>query len=82
MSILIALIELYFLLIFAAIVFRVLGDILGSIPSFKRVAPEEDEECEHWELDHGVCMDCGEDQTEWIMAAAYDRAKDFRKYGH
>lgn len=37
--------------------------------------------CLHEELDHGVCCDCGEDRTEHMMAAAYDRAKDIRKYG-
>lgn len=31
--------------------------------------------CEHEELDHGVCMDCGDDQTEELMAKAYDRMK-------
>lgn len=33
-------------------------------------------DCEHFETDHGVCLDCGEDQTEWLAMAAYDRAKD------
>lgn len=37
--------------------------------------------CDHAELDHGVCCDCGADRTEWLMARAYDRAKDSRKYG-
>lgn len=37
--------------------------------------------CEHDELDCGHCLDCGADRTEDMMAAAYDRAKDARKYG-
>jgi hypothetical protein len=37
--------------------------------------------CEHGEFDHGICMDCGLDCTEEMAAAAYDRAKDFQKYG-
>ena len=27
------------------------------------------------------CLDCGENHTEDVMAAAYDYAKDLRKYG-
>ena len=37
--------------------------------------------CEHGDMDHGLCLDCGEDRTEDMMAAAYDRAKDSKKYG-
>lgn len=45
--------------------------------------PECDEEtcqacCEHSELDHGVCMDCGSDRNEWIGAARYDSYKASR----
>lgn len=32
--------------------------------------------CEHAELDHGICMDCGIDRTEDLMAKAYDYFKD------
>ncbi len=32
--------------------------------------------CEHQDLDCGHCLDCGSDRTEWLMMAAYDRAKD------
>lgn len=37
--------------------------------------------CEHGDMDDGQCLDCGADRTEDLMAAAYDRAKDARKYG-
>lgn len=37
--------------------------------------------CEHQDMDVGQCMDCGADRTEEMSAMAYDRAKDFRKYG-
>lgn len=41
-----------------------------------------EEECEHLDIDHkNQCLDCGADLTEDIMSAAYDRAKDLRKYG-
>jgi hypothetical protein len=32
--------------------------------------------CEHADMDCGQCLDCGEDLTEWLACAAYDRAKD------
>lgn len=35
-------------------------------------------DCEHQETDHGICLDCGEDQTEWLSMAAYDNAKNER----
>lgn len=41
----------------------------------------DQKECEHMDKDGFVCLDCGKDLTEDIMAAAYDRAKDLRKYG-
>lgn len=39
--------------------------------------------CEHDDicLDERCCLICGKDMTEHLMAAAYDRAKDRRKYG-
>ena len=39
--------------------------------------------CEHeFDADEGyTCLGCGLDGSEDVMAAAYDRAKDFRKYG-
>ncbi len=37
--------------------------------------------CAHDSTDHGFCCDCGADRTEAMMSAAYDRAKDIRKYG-
>lgn len=44
-------------------------------------ASDCEECCDHHELDHFVCMDCGKDLTEQKMSDAYDRAKDIRKYG-
>jgi hypothetical protein len=44
--------------------------------------PCDDSECQmccmHNEHDHGVCIDCGLDQTEDFAARAYDDAKDAR----
>jgi hypothetical protein len=37
--------------------------------------------CDHLDMDEGYCLDCGKDRTEELSALAYDRAKDFRKYG-
>jgi len=39
--------------------------------------------CEHSDVcsDERGCLICGKDMTEEIMSAAYDRAKDIRKYG-
>jgi hypothetical protein len=31
--------------------------------------------CEHGDMDGGQCLDCGQDRTEDMMAAAYDRSK-------
>lgn len=31
--------------------------------------------CEHAEHDHGICLDCGQDNYEDIAARAYDSAK-------
>ena len=31
---------------------------------------DDEEECIHWEHDHGVCMECGEDITESLAGAA------------
>jgi hypothetical protein len=36
--------------------------------------------CQHEELDHGTCMNCGEDRSEWASMAAYDDYKSAR-YG-
>lgn len=37
--------------------------------------------CEHGDMDEGYCLDCGADRTEELSALAYDRYKDFMKYG-
>lgn len=42
---------------------------------------EDQDECEHSDKDKGICLDCGLDLREDIMARAYDDAKDRRKYG-
>lgn len=44
---------------------------------------EDEDTCEHdFDPDEGFhCMNCGKDGTEEVMSRAYDRAKDFRKYG-
>lgn len=47
----------------------------------KLVKLAEGEECEHQDMEEGHCLDCGLDRTEELSALAYDRAKDFRKYG-
>lgn len=41
-------------------------------------------DCEHLDIDQDerCCLDCGADLTEELMARAYDRAKDARKYGN
>ena len=42
---------------------------------------EDEGPCEHTDVcqDERVCLDCGEDMTERLMAAAYDRAKGRRQ---
>lgn len=39
--------------------------------------------CEHEpDADEGfMCLNCGKECAEDVMSAAYDRAKDIRKYG-
>lgn len=39
--------------------------------------------CAHdFDPDEGnICLNCGTDGSERVMSAAYDRAKDIRKYG-
>lgn len=39
--------------------------------------------CDHSDVCHDemVCLICGKDMAEDLLSAAYDRAKDFRKYG-
>ena len=37
--------------------------------------------CPHDDLDHCICLACERDLSETIFSRAYDRAKDFRKYG-
>lgn len=37
--------------------------------------------CEHGDTDNHCCLICDKDLTEDRMSAAYDHAKDFRKYG-
>ena len=34
------------------------------------------EDCDHFDLEEGICLDCGLDRREDLMCAAYDRAKD------
>lgn len=36
--------------------------------------------CEHWETDHGICLDCGYDETPDLIDHAVDLYKD-RKLG-
>ena len=38
--------------------------------------------CDHSDATFYCCLGCGADLTESNMSAAYDRAKDFRKYGN
>lgn len=40
-----------------------------------------EEECEHSDVEDFHCLECGEDLTERMRDAAYDRADDIRKYG-
>lgn len=42
----------------------------------------DEEECDHDDVEDFTCLDCGADRFEAVMSAAYDRAKDRRKYGH
>ena len=37
--------------------------------------------CDHDDTDVYECLGCGKEMTEDLMAMAYDRAKDARKYG-
>lgn len=37
--------------------------------------------CEHDDIGDFTCLICGDDRTEDLMAEAFDRAKDFAKYG-
>lgn len=37
--------------------------------------------CDHGDVDDCQCLDCGTDLTEELSTRAYDRAKDFQKYG-
>jgi hypothetical protein len=30
--------------------------------------PENEEYCEHFEHDHGICLDCGEDITDQLIS--------------
>ncbi len=34
--------------------------------------------CDHDEVEDGFCLNCGDDRSEWLMMAVYDRAKDSR----
>ena len=36
-------------------------------------AAQEIEDCEHGDYDHGICGNCGSDQTEWLAGIAEDR---------
>lgn len=48
---------------------------------------DKDEACEECcdhsdiEYDEGCCLICGKDLTEELSARAYDRWKDYNKYG-
>lgn len=37
--------------------------------------------CDHSDMEGTFCLDCDQDRTEDMMADAYDRAKDAKKYG-
>lgn len=37
--------------------------------------------CDHSDIDNFYCLNCGADRTEDMMSRAYDRAKDYWKYG-
>ena len=46
--------------------------------------PGCDKCCDH-EFDPSegfTCLNCGKDGAEEVLSAAYDRAKDLRRYGH
>jgi hypothetical protein len=53
-------------------------DIDGSCPDDGYACEEC---CDHSDTDSHCCLDCGTDLSESRMAAAYDYAKDARKYG-
>lgn len=57
--------------------------VITEVPNDCKVDDGEvcEECCEHGDMDEGQCLDCGADRMEDMMAAAYDRAKDARKYG-
>lgn len=57
-------------------------DVETLLRSAEKHEIPDDEECEHADMDDGICLDCGADRTEELAARAYDRAKDFRKYGN
>lgn len=38
--------------------------------------------CDHSDIDYPCCLICGKDMAEDLATAAYDHAKDIRKYGH
>jgi hypothetical protein len=44
------------------------AEALAEYPAHKR--EQEQEECPHDELDHGICMDCGKDCFDDVVAAA------------
>lgn len=48
------------------------------------VSLQDEEGCEHdFDPDEGFhCLNCGKDGSEEVLSAAFDRAKDMRKYGH
>ena len=43
-------------------------EALAEYPAHKR--QQEAEECPHDELDHGICLDCGKDCFDDVIAAA------------
>jgi hypothetical protein len=47
---------------------------LDSIRATGTRVPDYTDECPHDELDHGICLDCGADRMDDMVAAAEFRA--------
>lgn len=52
-----------------------LKEVMNS-PSISHFLDEEDEECDHSDVEDAQCLICGEDLTEDMAARAYDMYKD------
>ncbi len=39
----------------------------------------DEEECLHEELDHGICMDCGEDLSDELCNAAHEQSEGMER---